>query len=57
MFYSTVFPHSQDAHEFQGEHLNYISILIFSLQLLTTELEQIKVVWDMMVPKEFREMT
>lgn len=38
MFYSTVFPHSQDAHEFQGEHLNYISILLFSLQLLTTEL-------------------
>lgn len=30
MFYSTVFPHSQDAHKFQGEHLNYISILLIS---------------------------
>lgn len=54
---TTVFPHSEDAHEFQGECLNYISILLFSLQLLITELQQIKVVWDMMAPKEFREMT
>lgn len=30
MFYSTVFPHSQDAHKFQGEHLNYISIPLIS---------------------------
>lgn len=35
---TAVFSHSQDAHEFQGEHLNYISILLSSLQLLTTEL-------------------